>query len=190
MEKKTLILSTKQWLRKVRIELPILSPNKLRESTTMVKSKGIIMIRCNSQLDDISQSKPIHIQLPVPILEHQEFQYSEETPVNRVNLKYKGLLSSKDSSIKSIKKVTPKRSSLYDQKVSIQLTFYSHASQTNRSWRSAGIKIQNQETQPITTQQWSNTTKFTQSSFTITLGKRAMDFIKQSPRQGASAPQK
>jgi hypothetical protein len=77
------------------------------------------MVTHYSQLNDTTKSKPIQIQLPVPILEHQEFQYSEETPVNRVNLKYKGLLGSKDSSIKSIKKVTPKRSSFFEHKVNL-----------------------------------------------------------------------
>lgn len=45
-----------------------------------------------------------------PILEHQEFRCHDEHPINRMNMKYNGLLTSKNSSLKSIKKVTPKRS--------------------------------------------------------------------------------
>jgi hypothetical protein len=44
------------------------------------------------------------------ILEHQEFRCHDEHPINRMNMKYNGLLTSKNSSLKSIKKVTPKRS--------------------------------------------------------------------------------
>jgi hypothetical protein len=44
------------------------------------------------------------------ILEHQEFRYHDEHPINRMNMKYNGLLTSKNSSLKSIKKVTPNRS--------------------------------------------------------------------------------
>jgi len=71
--------------------------------------------------------------IPKQILEHQEYMCDEEASINKVNIKYKGLLTSASvkskinfsnweryqtqPSFKSIKKVTPRRSNHWTKNV-------------------------------------------------------------------------
>ena len=57
-----------------------------------------------------------------PILEEQEFRCHEEGSVNRVNMKYKGLLDPPKHATKPIKKVFPSKPSNSVAKVGIPLT--------------------------------------------------------------------